>query len=273
MLSIFKLDIRNIYEIQDNNEILVDQIILVAGISLFNWQIWLAIMTAGCGLIWALYQHNKNKKIRQQERASEIADDFADNLMERFALICDTLMDNPDIEKMVKTIVQSKQLKQFTNVEIVKILKNKKCFEQYSNIVHSEDTQKKYQKLLDEKYNEHEQQNFESHFPCMLENTLNHLEAKCINISSEAAGSQFIYNSLHQSFLYVVELLSIYISSINLNNVDKYFTNIISVYNMWNKQKERDIKQLNKTQNKIDYLTKKAEKEITKLLNKKNETV
>lgn len=231
------------------------------------------IVGLGYGLIWALYQYNKRKKEKQQDKAAEIAKEFANDLVERMGIISGVLMKNNEIKEMIETVVKSKKLAQFTTIEISKILGNNQCFEKFDNILHSEEIQQKYKEMLNKRYSEKEQEKFESYFPLLIENTLNRLEAICISISSHAAGSQFIYNSLHQSFLNNVEVLSIEISSSNYNNVDKYYTNIIAVYNMWNKQKEKDIKKLEKTNNKIKKLSSKAEKEITKLLNKKNETV
>ncbi|MNY75664.1 hypothetical protein D3C86_2150110 [compost metagenome] len=49
--------------------------------------------------------------------------------------------------------------------------------------------------------------------------------------------------------------------------------NIISVYKMWNNQKQEDIKKLKRTQNKIKRLQNKAKNEINKLLNKQTKTV
>ena len=238
----------------------------------------------GYGLIWALYQYNKGKKEKQQEKAAEIAKDFADDLVERMGMISGVLRKNNEIKGMIESVVKSKKLSQFTTLEIAKILGNTKCFEKFDTILHSEEIQKEYKEMLNKRYSEKEQEKFESYFPLLIENTLNRLEAICISISSQAAGSQFIYNSLHQSFLYNVEVLSIEISSSNDNNFDKFYTNIIAVYNMCNKQKEKEIKKLKKTSKKIEQLNasadkkvkktnSKVEKEITKLLSKKNETV
>ncbi len=199
-------------------------------------------------------------------------------------LISAILMKNSEATKMISKVIKSKELSQFTTLEISKILKNAKSFEIFDDIIYSEETQNEYKNLLNQRYSEKEQEKFETFFPTLVENTLNRLEAICINISSQAAGSQFIYNSLHQSFLNNVEVLSIKISSSNNNNFDKYYTNIIAVYNMWNKQKQKEIKKLRKTGKKIKQLTasadkkvkktnSKVEKEITKLLSKKNETV
>ena len=121
--------------------------------------------------------------------------------------------------------------------------------------------------------NNKEKEKFDSNFNVLVSNTLNQLEAICISISSEAAGSQFIYESLHQMFLSTIEILYLKISDSNRNNVDKYYTNVISVYNMWNFQKDKDIKKLTKTSKKIQKLENKMNKEIKNLLNKQTKTV
>lgn len=174
---------------------------------------------------------------------------------------------------MISKIKSSQKLHQFTTLEMSEILKDSNCYEKCYRIIHSKRTQKRYNALLNKRYNEFEKNRFESYFPLLIENTLNHLEAICINISSQAAGSQFIYDSLHQSFLNTVEVLSIKISSINHNNIDKNFINVIQVYNMWNEQRTKDIKKFKKTKLKIDKLENKVNKEIFDLLNKKTKTV
>lgn len=251
----------------------IQQVIFIAGITLENWQTWFTIIGIGCGLIWALYQYNKNRKEKQQEKAAEIAKEFANGLIERMGIVSAVLMANIDIKEMIETIAKSKKLSQFTTLEIIKILSDKKCFEKFKTILHSDELQNNYSNFINIHYTDVEKEKFESKFILLLESTLNRLEAICINISSQAAGSQFIYNSLHQSFFYNVEVLSLFISSSNTNNVDKYYTNIITVYNMWNKLRKKDIQKLDKTKKKVEKLHSKAEKEITKLLSKKNETV
>ena len=249
------------------------QQILFLGISLENLGVWFASIALIATALWSMYQYTKNKISKQQEKASEIAQDFSNTLIEKMGIISDVLMPNHEVQKMVTKIVKSKKLNQFTTLEIRNILEDEKCFEKYDKIIHSKRTQKRYNEILEERYNDIEKNRFDSYFPLLVENTLNHLEAICINISSQAAGSQFIYDSLHQSFLRTIEILSIKLSSNNRNNVDKYFTNIIQVYDMWSKQKTKDIRKLRKTQSKIDKLNNKAKKEINTLLSKKNKTV
>lgn len=260
----------NIINIVNSDEV---QQILIFGISLDNWCTLLTMFGVVIGAGWGLIQYDKNMKLRQQEKASEIAQDFANNLIEKTALISDTLMSNKEFQKMIVKIVKSKKLNQFTYWEIANILNDKQCFNKCEQIIRSQRTQQKYTQLLEKKYNETERTKFNSNFSILVETTLNHIEAVCINISSKAAGSQFIYDSLHQSFLNITEILSIKISKNNDNNVDKYFINIINVYNMWNKQKNKDIQKFNKTQAKINKLNHKVSLEVNKLLNKKSKTV
>lgn len=258
--------------ILDSNNNISEQHIIILGITLENWLTALSIIGLIIGAIWAIYQFDKTINRKQQEKSSEIAKDFANNFVERFSIISKVLLKNEEIKAMLSKI-SNENLKSFTNMEILDIVKDKNCFNKYSQIINSKKTQIRYKTLLNKFYNKKEQEKFNSYFPLLVENTLNQLEAACINISSNAAGSEYIYNSLHQSFLHFVEILSVKISTNNRNNVDKYYTHIIQVYNMWNNQKTKDIEKFNKTQKKINKLNNKAKNEIKKLLEKKNKTV
>lgn len=248
------------------------QEIYIFGISLNNLSIWFTAICLIVTAFWSMYQYTKSKVLKQQEKASEIAQNFADNLIERMGIIYDVLMPNTEIQNMIKKLDTTK-LRQFTVQEMLEILNDKQCFNKFNAIIHSKRTQNRYNKILDSRYNTREQEKFDSIFPLLIDNTLNKLEAICINISSQAAGSQFIYESLHQIFLSTVEILSIRISDSNTDNVDKYYIHIVSVYNMWKLQKQKDIKKFNKTKKKIDKLKKQANNEIKKLLNKPIKTV
>lgn len=258
--------------ILNDNFNIVEQHIIIFGITLENWLTSLSIIGLIIGAIWAIYQFDKNVNRKQQEKASEIAQDFANNFIERFSIISKVLLKNNEMRKMLSKIANG-ELKSFTRIEILDAVGDKNCFNKYSQIVKSKKTQNRYETILNKLYNEKEKEKFNSCFPLLVENTLNQLEAACINISSNAAGSEYIYNSLHQSFLQFVEVLSIKISTNNRNNVDKYYTHIIQVYNMWNNQKIKDIEKFKKTQKKIQKMDDKAKKEIKKLLEKKNKTV
>ncbi len=248
------------------------QEIFIYGISLSNWGTWITLIGLIFTAIWSMHQYIRSRNLSQQEKASLIAQDFAGNLIERMSLISGVLMQNQEVQRIIK-IIDANNISQFTRIEAKEIFDNANCFDDFSKILKSKKTQQRYNKILNENYNNKEKERFDSNFNVLVSNTLNQLEAICINISSEAAGSQFIYESLHQMFLSTIEILYLKISDSNCNNVDKYYTNVISVYNMWNLQKSKDIKKLAKTSKKIQKLENKMDKEIKNLLNKQTKTV
>jgi len=269
----------NFCDIQNPNEV-QSQEIYICKISLSNWGTWITLVGLFFTAIWSMHQYIKSKLSKQQEKASQIATDFADNLIEKMGLISKTLLKNSYIQKVTSIFDNHPEcLSQFTTFEIEDILvaenedEDVDVFKNFKDILCSEDTQKEYQNFLNEKYSEKEQEKFNSKFPVLVESTLNHLEAICITITSQAAGSEFIYDSLHQTFLKTIKILAILIAANNNNNVDKYFTNIIQVYNMWNKRKNKDIKKLIKTQKKINKMQKRMDNEVKKLLSKETKTV
>ena len=269
----------NFCDIQNPNEV-QSQEIYICKISLSNWGTWITLVGLFFTAIWSMHQYIKSKLSKQQEKASQIATDFADNLIEKMGLISKTLLKNSYIQKVTSIFDNHPEcLSQFTTFEIEDILvaenedEDVDVFKNFKDILCSEDTQKEYQNFLNEKYSEKEQEKFNSKFPVLVESTLNHLEAICITITSQAAGSEFIYDSLHQTILKTIKILAVLIAANNNNNVDKYFTNIIQVYNMWNKRKNKDIKKLIKTQKKINKMQKRMDNEVKKLLSKETKTV
>ena len=223
------------------------QEIYIQKISLSNWCSWITLIGLIFTAIWSMHQYKKSKLSSQQEKAAQIATDFADNLIEKLGLISKTLLSDKQVQEIVNKLnMNSPSLSQFTTYEIEKIFGDKNIFDIYTKILVSDEIQKNYESLLNNKYSKLEQQKFNSKFFVLVESTLNHLEAICIDISSQAAGSQFIYESLHQHFLLTVQILAIIISKKNSDNIDKYYTNIIQVYNMWNAQKQKDLKRFKK---------------------------
>ena len=163
-------------------------------------------------------------------------------------------------------------LKSFTVYEITQLTNDTNIFLKFNKIVFSDEIQSAYEDLLKSRHNPQEIELFESKFPILVQNTLNRLEFISMNISSTAAGSQFIYPSLHQMFLNSVYVLSPSIAENNYNNVDKFFINIIQVYNKWKEEKEKDRRYFEKNRKKHDKRTKKykekQQKEMKKLLDK-----
>lgn len=83
---------------------------------------------------------------------------------------------------------------------------------------------------------------FPFHFSNLENEVLNKLEYLCMNLSTHAAGYTYIYQSLHQIFFDTVETLSIEISIRNNGKYsDKFYTNIIKVYEEWQKIYQKSL--------------------------------
>lgn len=73
--------------------------------------------------------------------------------------------------------------------------------------------------------------------------TLNSLEFFAMNFTSEVADETMVFQSLHQTYLNIVQLLYYQIAIRNTNVKDKYYTNIIALYHTWS---ARDLENENK---------------------------
>lgn len=100
-------------------------------------------------------------------------------------------------------------------------------------------------------------------FDELISDVLNQLEYLCMFLSSQVAGSKYVYQSLHQVFLRTVRALAVEISITNNKSYsDKYYTNLISVYNEWKKLYLKDLLKERTLKDKIE-----------KILNPKIKTV
>lgn len=274
-----------------------EQHILIYGITLSNWSIWLGILGILCAAIWALYEFDKSRISTQQEKASEIAKTFSDDLLAKCGIVIAVFQNSPlnSIIEQINTL--NSPFKHFTTDELREITSNDDCPSLYKNDKQKIDFDEIYFRILEQRIttkNEYKQKyekadkdkssntkeifftthearklfvldnaSFPFHFSSLVDDVLNDLEYVCMNISSHAAGSIFIYQSLHQMFFDTINTLAFEISIRNDGKYsDKFYTNIIYVYNEWQKlyKKSRKIEANKKDQNK-------------KLLNPKIKTV
>jgi len=95
-----------------------------------------------------------------------------------------------------------------------------------------------------------------------ISNLLNDLEWFAMNCQYRLADEKIIYQSLHQSFLSVIWLLYYYIAKCNTQSPgDKYYTNIIGLFNAWTKR-------LVKIRKKSEQKKQRAQKKIINAKNK-----
>lgn len=253
-----------------NNE----QIIYIWGITLENMVSLLTIFSVLSGGLWAMYQYDKNRRIKQQEKASAIAQKFSEDLILKITIIDKVIMEFDEIKTILKKI-NNFNCCNFNVYEMKNILSEKEI-KKFKNYIKSKNTNTKYVALLRDLYPKSIIEILPKKFSLLVIQTLNSLEAICMDISTNSAGSQFIYNSLHTCFFNTIQELYITISSYNKSNIDVLYTNIIDVYKKWNSIKKQDVRILEKTSKKIIKLQLKqnklvsiTKKNIQNLLNKK----
>jgi len=252
------------------------QQINICGISLENLE---TIFTSSALIVtafWSMHQYNKNKTSKQQEKASEIAKSFSNALTTKCFIICEVIKNSdlyPLLEHDKKTY---NSFKSFTTNEIRSVYNDDRFFEKYRTTKKLANLDQIYYKILESRISDNDfktlksqnkqysskdaeqlfklnNSNFPFKFKALVSDVLNELEYLCMSLSSQAAGSKYVYQSLHQVFLRTIRILSIEIAMSNDNNYsDKHYTSIIYVYNEWTQLYMQNLKKENKLKEKIN---------------------
>lgn len=77
-----------------------------------------------------------------------------------------------------------------------------------------------------------------------ISDTLNNLEYFAMYFAHNIADESVIYQSAHQTYLNIVELLYYNISNLNTPDNSKYYTNLIDLYNIWKKRQTKQHKEI-----------------------------
>lgn len=260
---------------QKNPEQIETQELFLAGISISNWATWISMIAIPITAIWAMYQYKKNIKIRQQEKATDIAKEFSKTIVDELDILNNVYLAAewtfPKEEKMVNKIryFNTNEIRLIFEDDnfptLYKQLRNKSKkmlnylyhLELYKRVAYCDirEADEITDRIKKNKINDEDKEKLELyfktrndmpyHFWKLESQALNKLEYLCMEISSRAADSNYIYQSLHQMFLRSVRILYLEISALNTKYADKYYTNIIHVYNLWQKKyiKQRDAEQ------------------------------
>lgn len=264
-----------LFPIQNPTQI-ESQEITFFGISLNNWGIWITIIGAILASIWAVYEYTKATSIRQQEKASEIAKSFSQKLTTKCSIIYGVL-ENSELYNLLE--IKSKNYDNFKifNTNEIRIIYNDDNFiEKYKRTYTEAELDQIYYRILDTRisfndfktltqHNKHYEENeakslfvldnsyLPFHFSNLISDVLNELEYLCMSLSSQVAGSKYVYQSLHQVFLRTVRLLCVEIALSNRKSYsDKFYTNVIHVYNEWTKLYMKNLENEKKLRNKAN---------------------
>lgn len=199
---------------------------------------WLAVIVAIISFISALVvylDYRSRKKKERAEKSIQIAEKFAKEIIDPLSTIL-AFFNQTGLSEIINKVKFSNFF-DFDNEELNDLF-SAEDISQYNELINKYDEKHKMRNLISE--------------------TLNELEALCMYISTHVADEKYIYNSLHQQFLKSISQLYISISLSNTDNKDKYFTNIIQVFNIW---KSKYIKAANKEKN----IKKKLKPKISKI--------
>lgn len=263
------------------------QEIYILGISLNNLSIWFTAIGLIITAFWSMYQYTKNIARKQQEKAALIAKEFNNGLLLKCGIVT-MVYKKSNLYAILNSHEEYNNFKNFTVSELQKIY-NHNLPSVYKELEKKENLDNIYYEILDKRLHQNvsksnskysndeierllifDNRNLPFRFKILVDDVLNELEYLCMDISSQAAGSKYIYQSLHQIFFTTIKVLSIEICLRNDGKyADKYYTNIIHVYNEWTNIYKRDLKKENTRKTKAN----KLQEKIIKLLNPKIKTV
>lgn len=140
--------------------------------------------------------------------------------------------------------------KNYSKKEITDLKKKKMLFEEFEKYCLNNNIKAEINKAYIREYSDEEarqlfildNQYLPFSFSKLVSDVLNELEYICMYISSQSAGSYFVYQSIHQIFLKTVKSTALNIAYANKNYSDKYYTNIIHVYKEWYNKREFDLR-------------------------------
>ncbi len=258
------------------NNALKEQNVLIFGITLENWFSYLSMIALIIAAVWAIYQFDKSNTLKQQERASEIAKSFSDKLTIKCSIICEVIKGSELYSLLELDSKRYDDFKIFNTNEIRNIYVDDNIIEKYKKKRKESNLDMIYYRLLESFISdtsfsvlmqENKQYSVEEaralfildnsdlpfKFGMLVSNVLNELEYLCMGLSSQAAGSKYVYQSLHQVFLRTIRCLAVEIAMTNNKSYsDKYYTNIIHVYNEWTNLYILSLKKEDKLKNKVN---------------------
>jgi len=262
------------------------QQIMIFNISLDNLGTIVTLIGLIGTAIWSMYQYTKSKKSQQQEKSSVIAQHFSETLLDKCDLVI-RVFKLSNLSDVIDIFSQPNfSLEDFTCNELREVTGDDNFPTKYKKMKDNQDFDDIYYNLLERrittekdflnKYQDKENKKIRVmqyttedaralfildnkglpfHFLSLVDEVLNDLESVCINLSSKAADSNYIYPSLHQIFFDTVNTLSVEISLRNNGKYsDKFYTSIIHVYTIWKKKYNKILAKENNRKHKNNQL-------------------
>lgn len=220
-----------------------------------------------CGVIYAIWQYylslrdsNRNSNIVRVQKAIDLAQFYKDNILEKYTPIR-YVFDKSKISEILSKVPQSdmnlfdsKELNQYLNdadTEELRTIQSSDAFFSAilsANIIYNMNFKinKEIQSIKDNGDNTKtitfsidKEPVITAFFRNYIDETLNNMEFFAMHFSHNAADSSVVYQSLHQSYIEMVEALYYFIAAQNTDSVNKYYTNTIDLYKRWKEEQDK----------------------------------
>ncbi|SET80301.1 hypothetical protein SAMN05443270_1490 [Lacrimispora sphenoides] len=183
------------------------------------------------GVLFAAYEYWKQKKLLRIANAVEIANQFSKEVVDLISYTMISLSADEEIKNIIDNKIKAVENARHFNLEELNNLFNKNEINKYLKLIGGPIDKGRLQKDI-----------FIETKRDIILHTLNRIEHFSMSFNSKLADDKVVYQSLHQALFTLIPYSYIFISSINVNNVDKYYCNTCELYGRWIKVRNRLIR-------------------------------
>lgn len=238
---------------------IISSIFVISGVVIAVWQYYLSCKST-----------QTNLALQQVQRAIDLSEYYKDNIL-RYAPAISYIFNEIEVSPILNKL-RLNQLKNFDKNELeellspsdIEILKNSQFTNRFYEAVVNANARYNLEMKFITKVIKQEQDGKEintvaidnnsialSFFSDLLNNILNNMEFFALHFSHNTADESVVYQSLHQSYFELIQLLYYYISVQNENPSYKYYTNVIELFHKWMKAKAEQKNEFSKSNNSI----------------------
>ena len=272
-------------------------VINITGIDISTVANVLMVLIAGVSAFYAYRAYKHQRERSRKEAACKLASHYAEVILEKDAFIS-SVYRTMGLDEYIHKTINMNDMEEFDREELEAILKKQgieldafmkklstidpfvilqnsmlrersaadRCTTYSEYIVVDEETGER--RIKNETY-------LVSDFYQEIIDLLNQLEWFGMNFQYGLADEELLYQSLHQTFLSTVWRLYPWISSNNVNNEDKTYTNVIWLFDIWRKRlanikntADNERKEREKTAEIARRMAEKASKDATSVKSK-----
>lgn len=216
---------------------IITSIFVISGVVIAVWQYYLSIKTA-----------KTDYEIQQVQKAIDLSEYYKDYILDYYPAL-KYIFNTTGITSIIDE-ARTENMKNFDSNELNSIFKPQQI-EKLKEIQKSDEffeAAKKATVIYNLKNNENlvtdgSIQNdpavMITYISNLTDSLLNNMEYFALHFTHQTADESVVYQSLHQTYLQIVQYLYYNISNRNNNPARKYYTNVIQLYEIWKKREKQ----------------------------------